>query len=196
MFWAQLIVAIIGYVIFGVAFLVASLATGNTPGDVLSSFFGFFSMIMVAAEGGVEPDQQTLMAFAQPLRIFVLAGLIALVPSVYVNIRLAPFAAGSAAENRLLLMGSFALTRGQFWSIFGIYVLLIGALFALALVYSIASQILEILMSIGGGGGALALIAAIFGVLQIGATVLYQAFVLGLQLSTQGIIYRRLKTGA
>ncbi len=195
-FWAQLILALIGYGIFAIAFLIASAMTGNAPGEVFAAAVKFFAEVVSAAATGVEPDEQILMQLAGPLSVFFLAGLIALLPTVYANVRLAAFPAGSAAENRLLLLGAFDLSKGQFWSIFGVYFFLFLALMVFGFVYTILSSILELLASLGGAGGALAVIGVIFWVVQIAMMIFYQAFVLGVQLSMQAIIYRRLKTGA
>ncbi len=195
-FWAQLIVALIGFGIFVIAFLVALMVSGSAPGEVLSGITRLFAAAMSAAETGGQPDEQLVMEFAKPASVFMLAGLFALLPSLYVNVRLAAFASGSAAENRLFLLGAFNLSKGHFWSIFGVYFFLVLALIVLAFIYMILSSILELLASLGGGGGALAVIGFVFGALEIAALILYQAFVLGVQLSVKAIFYRRLKTGA
>ena len=162
-FWAQLIIALIGYGIFAIAFLLASVVTGGS--------------------GGVAVVLSLAVLFALPVLAFV-------------NVRLAAFPAGSAAENRLFFRGAFDLSKGRFWSIFGVYFFLVLALMVFGIIYTILSSILEMLASLGGAGGALAAIGVVFTALQIGMMIFYQAFVLGVQLSTQAIIYRRLKTGA
>lgn len=194
-FWAQVILSLLNYFLFFIAFIVAATITGNAPFEILASLFRIFPAIFEAAsqsDGDVDPN--ILMDAAPAFGVFLLAGLITIIPAAYLNVRLAPFAAGSAAENRLLLMGTLSLTRGQFWSIFGVFFLLLLALMALGILYTLSLQLLELLASLGGAG-ALRLIGTAFLALQIIVIILYQAFVLGLQLSTQAIVYRRLKTG-
>ena len=66
----------------------------------------------------------------------------------------------------------------------------------MAIIFSIVSSIFELLSFAGGAGGAFALIGFVAGSIQFGLSVVYQLFVMGIQLSTQAIVYRRLKTGA
>jgi hypothetical protein len=65
-------------------------------------------------------------------------------------------------------------------------------LFAVGIAFSLAMSFIELMSSLGG---SMAFIGAIFGVIGFAATVVYQVFVIGVQLSLQAIIYRRLKTG-
>ena len=130
-----------------------------------------------------------------PIGLLVLSGFFAAPVLIYVNIKLVPFPPGSASENRLLLFGAFRMTAGHFWSILGLYILFILAMIVLGIVYTLAMSFIELMASLGGAG-ALTIIGAIFTVVAFAAAIAYQVFVIGVQLSLQAIVYRRLKTGA
>lgn len=194
-FVAQWIITAIICGIFLVALLVGSLLTGITMSAAFGSISEFFRIVAESAAEGTQPAAQTMRESVAPMGLFGVAFLLSIIPMIFVNIRLAPFMAGSAVENRLLLAGSFSLTKGKFWSLFGYYLLLALSLMAIGIIYNIVFSIVDVLTSLPAGGlfGIIALLANLF---AIALTLAYQIFTMALQLGGQGIIYRRLKTGA
>jgi hypothetical protein len=194
-FFAQLILNVINYAIYAAGLIVASALTGISIGSAFGVISEFFRIVSEAAASGTDPDPSEVGEKLAPIGLFFVGGLFALLPMIFVNIRLSPFAAGSAAENRLLLLGAFRLTHGNFWPLLGYYVLLFVALMVIGVVFQIVISIIDVLSALPAGG-AFSLISVIAAFIGIAASVAYQLFVLGLQLGGQGIVYRRLKTGA
>jgi len=194
-FWALIIIGVIGMIIQGASFLAALAFAGLSPGAFFQGGAEFFRYVM-EAETGAEPTPQDMAPFMSTVGVLVLAFFIAAIPLIIVNVRLAPFVAGSAAENRLLLLGSLNLTKGNFWAVFGTFLLVFLLMMIIGLVFQLAIGIAELLSTLlSTMGGSVALVGVIVSVVVAGATVFYQAFMYGVQLSMQAIIYRRLKTG-
>ena len=192
-FMAQIILNAVNYVIGIAAVLIGLTFAGASLGDLVISSKEFFALVQQTAQDpSFQPSEAQIQSMAGPLRGIMLGGLIAAPALIFVNVKLSPFLAGSAAENRLLLFGAFRLTAGHFWAIFGVIFLFILALFAVGLAFSLAMSFVETMSNLGG---SLAFIGALFGVIGFAATVFYQVFIIGVQLSLQAIIYRRLKTG-
>lgn len=192
-FMAQIILNAVNYVIGIAAVLIGLTFAGASLGDLVISSKEFFALVQQTAQDpSFQPSEAQIQSMAGPLRGIMLGGLIAAPVLIFVNVKLSPFLAGSAAENRLLLFGAFRLTAGHFWAIFGVIFLFILALFAVGLAFSLAMSFVETMSNLGG---SLAFIGALFGVIGFAATVFYQVFIIGVQLSLQAIIYRRLKTG-
>ena len=196
-FWASMISGLISLAILVVGILISVAAFGEGFSSFMDGMRSFWGMVFEAAESGTEPtadsfDENTMQALAAMMRVFA----IVTIPMIYFGIRLSPFVAGSAAENRLILFGAFNLTKGRFWSILGAYIVMGIALMIVSMGYEITMAILEVLMELGASGGVFALIMALVGVIYFVLTVIYYAFLYGVQLSFQAIVYRRLKTGA
>jgi hypothetical protein len=194
-FWAQLILTLINYGILIAAGMIALAVSGHSLGEVANAWREFVAMVAQAsANPEAQPDEAALARIASPFGVFFLGFLFAAPVMIYVNIKLVPFAPGSAAENRLLLFGAIRMTTGHFWSILGVYILFILAMIVLGIVYTLAMSFIELMAGLGGAG-ALSLIGAIFTVVSFVAALVYQVFIIGVQLSLQAIVYRRLKTG-
>ncbi|WP_375202648.1 hypothetical protein [Hyphococcus sp.] len=195
-FWASIISALISLAIWCVAFLIALPITGNSIGSYLSEAGAAFAGMMAAVESGSE-DAAAVHASGMfsYWRTFMYAFAIAFIPLIYVGVRLQPFIAGSAAENRLILFGSLKLTEGKFWPVLGAMFLMGLMIILISIVYELFSSVIELLMGLGGAGGAFAIIAALMGFIYFAVTVFYYAVVYGAQLAFSAIIYRRLKTG-
>jgi len=195
-FWASIISGLISTAIWCVAFFIALIITGNTVGAYFSDMGTFFSGVMAAVESGSDDVAAAQAAgMVNYWRTFVYAFAIAFIPLLYVGVRLQPFVAGSAAENRLILLGSFKLTEGKFWSVLGAMFLMGLVIILISMVYELFSSVIELLMGLGGGSGALAIIAGVMALIYLAVTVFYYAVVYGAQLAFSAILYRRLKTG-
>lgn len=194
-FFANIILNAITTGIVLVGMLIASMVTGISVWGALGAFADLFRLVAEAEASGTEPDPAVVLAVLAPIRTMALGYLFALVPMIYVNIRLSPFLAGSAAENRLLLAGSLALTKGNFWSLFGFHALLLLSLMALTIVFQLVVGIFDVLSELPSGG-AFALVAAIAGAISFLISFAFQLFTMGIQLAGNAIVYRRLKTGA
>lgn len=194
-FWGQIILAFMNGSVLLAACLVALAMSGHSLSEVLTSGQEFMKLFQQAlADPSMQPSEAELQRIGEPLGVFFLGFFLALPVMLYLGIKLVPFLPGSASENRLLLFGSFRMTFGHFWSILGVYVLFILSMLVLAIVYTLVMSFLELMAGLSGGG-ALALIGAVFGVVSFALGLAYQVFVMGVQLALQGIIYRRLKTG-
>ena len=197
-FIANLILSVINLAVYAAAFLVASMATGISPGAAFGALGEFFALVAEASEAasaGAQIDPDDINESVAPVGLFFVAILFAIVPAIYVNVRLAPFLAGSAAENRLLLVGAFRLTAGNFWRIFFYYVLLLIVMTIIVFAFQIVMTIIETLSGLPSSG-IFAIIGYIASALGFIATVAYQLFTYAIQFGGQGVIYRRLKTGA
>ncbi|WDI31423.1 hypothetical protein PUV54_15845 [Hyphococcus flavus] len=192
-FVAQIILTLINYGTVLLAVLLGLTFAGASIGDFFSSSREFFSLVMQAGQDpNFQPSEEEMQAMAAPIGGVMLGGLIAAPVLIFINIKLAPFVAGSAAENRLLLFGAYRLTSSYFWPLFGVSALFILALFAMAMAFSLAMSFVEVMSTLGG---SLGFIGSLFSIIGVALSLAYQVFVVGLQLSFQGIIYRQLKTG-
>jgi|GEM_PF-2481259 len=193
-FIANLIQGAINMVIYAAAFFIASLTTGIAIGDAFGAISEFFSLIAQSAETGGQVDAADIGETVAPVGLFFVAGLFATLPMIYVNVRLAPFLAGSASENRLLLLGAFRLTAGNFWPLFFFYLLLMVVMMVIVFVFQLVIGIVDALSALPSDG-VFALIGYLASALGFIATLAYQLFVYAIQFGAQGVIYRRLKTG-
>ncbi|MHA7873650.1 MAG: hypothetical protein ACX939_14975, partial [Hyphococcus sp.] len=144
-FLAFVIVFLISSAVSGAAMMAALAVTGQSWGDVVEGVKAFAALVE-ASEAGGEPDDMAVFGALAPLfQVLGAAFLFWVIPTVYFAVKLAPFPPGSAAENRLLLFGSFAMTFGHFWSILGIFILYILFIMVLSIIYGLADTILQML---------------------------------------------------
>lgn len=191
-FFALLILNVMNYVVIGGVALAMLAVNGFGFGDFAGTWPHVMSLIEATAnDPNYQPTTEQLQQLA-PLGAFFSGIFFSLPVIFYLNIKLSPFAPGSASENRLLLFGAFRMTFGHAWSIFGTYVLFFMAVVVMSIIYTLATSFLEMM---GALGATLPLIGVIFGIVQFAAMMFYQVFMMGVQLSLQAIIYRRLKTG-
>jgi len=195
-FFAYLILMILNLAIWGIAFYFALGMTGDSWDTIGKAFGEFMAFAAVAEQANESEVEAAMMALMPTLKPFGLAILYAVLPLIYVNTKLAPFPAGSAAENRLLLIGSFAMTFGHFWSVLGvsilgfIFLMLLNMIFRLSM--KVFEMISELLLTQGAG---MAVLAAIIGIGIVALSIFFQLFTFAFQTSLHAIIYRRLKTG-
>ena len=195
-FWAILIMNLLGLAIMTVAFFLSLALTGQSLGAVSTALQEFLALAEAGAASGEAVPPAAMEALAEPLSVIFLSVVLALLPLIYVNVRLTPFAAGSAAEDRILLFGAFQLTAGRFWPVFLVALLTFLFLLALSLITGIAAEIFELLgQALANFGGAAAAAGFIAFAVAFGISIAYQAFATAVQLSVHAIIYRRLKTG-
>lgn len=194
-FFAQLILMAINLALWGAAFMIALSVSGVSFADIGKAMGDLMALAeRAAADPAFKPSPAEAEAVGKPLGALFLGGVFAALPMAYVNVKLAPFLAGSAAENRILLFGSFRMTRGHAWSIFGTYVLFMIAMFILMMVFGLAMGLFELLGQLSGGGG-LSIVGKLFTAIGVVLDAAFQVYVLGVSLAMQGIIYRRLATG-
>jgi len=192
-FWAQLIVTLINVSVMLAFVIIAIPMTGSSFGEVFKSLGAFLLLMqsaMVDPNVG-QPDQATLEALYAPLGSVFLGAFVALLPLAYINIRLTPFAPGSAAENRLLFFGSLQITNGHFLSLLGLYLLFGIALMLVGMIYSLVTSVLEQMASLGGAG-MLSVVGFLFQGILFALMVAYQVFVIGVQASLNAVVYREL----
>lgn len=190
------IIAVFNALIWAAALGISFAINGQDFGSFWRECVRLFELA-AASETGEVSNAEVLSAFSTIFQSFMLGGLIALVPLLYLNIKLIPFPPGTAAENRLLLFGSFGLTMGHFWSILGAYILFIIFVMILTIIFQIALAVLQAIGGLATGmGGALAIVGAVLGVVVFLASLFFNIFLFGVQVSLRAIIYRRLATGA
>ncbi|MEL7030380.1 MAG: hypothetical protein AAGL49_14500, partial [Pseudomonadota bacterium] len=121
---------------------------------------------------------------------------------ILVNVRLLPMSPGSAAEDRILLLAAWRMTKGRFWALFGaavVYFLLVlgiamGVQIAMSLVQGVGVLVTGLLAAAFGGGGAFlsAVVGALIAFVLLIANAIYLAFSYALQIAFPAIIYREL----
>lgn len=195
-FLSYVIITALSGLIWLAASIVSMAVGGLGPGGLLKECIAFFQSIM-SAEAGGGSEMEVFNAMASMLQAFFLPGMIALIPLLYVNVKLIPFPPGSAAENRLLLFGSFSMTFGHAWSIFGIYVLYVIFLIVLTLIFEMAAAIMQAIATIMTTmGGAAALGGVIFIGILFAASIFFNVYIFAVQTALRAIVYRRLTGGA
>ncbi|PQA87531.1 hypothetical protein [Hyphococcus luteus] len=191
-FFAMLILNGINYVVISAVSLLMLALNGHGIGDFFAAWPDFFAMVEASSQdSSYQPSLEEAQRLA-PIGLFFLGFMFALPALIYINVKLAPFAPGSASENRLLLFGAFRMTFGHAWSIFGVYVLFFMAMLVMTIVYWLTMSFLGVMTGLGGSA---AVIGKLFGAIEFAASFAYQIFIFGVQFSLQAIIYRRLKTG-
>ncbi len=192
-FTAQIILTLINYAIMGVAVVIGLVLAGSSPGAAIAAIGDFTALVMqAAADPTAQPNEAEMEKIAGPFGGLMLGMVIAAPALIFANVKLSPFLAGSASENRLLLFGAYRLTSGHFWSLFGVYFLLLIALFVIGMAFTLAMGFVDLM---SGLGGSLAFFGLLFNIIGFAATIAYQVFIIGVQLAVQAVIYRRLKTG-
>lgn len=194
-FFASIIQGLINYGIFGVAALVVWATTRESPIDGLKAYFEFF-MKMANAGAGAQPSPEDMRGLAVNARPFFLACMFAFLPALYLGVKLAPFPAASAAENRLVLFGTFRMTFGYWWSMFGSWVLFGVAFVLLSIVFGLGEGILQLVAKfLGQQGGAMAALGGGVALLLAVVRIVFQLFTLGVQLALPAVMYRRIAKG-
>lgn len=189
---ALLILNLVNYALLVALCLLMLAVNGFGFGDFAAAWPEFFSLVeRSAGDPSYQPSPEDAQRLA-PIGAFFTGLFVAAPVLIYLNVKLSPFAPGSAAENRLLLLGAFRMTSGHAWSIFGTLVLFALSLIVISILYILTMSFVELMAALGG---SFAFIGMIFSAISFAAGVAYQIFIMGVQLSLQAIIYRRLRTG-
>ncbi len=181
-------------IIMWLAVTISLSLTGSSWGEAVSSVQRLFElMASTESSESMSPGEQEV--FIITFKAYMYGWLIAAIPLLYVNVKLIPFAAGSAAENRVWLIGSFVKTTGHFWSIIGISILMVLMIMAIGIGFQLVMMIFQLLfVALLAQDSGFAILGGILALAFIPATIVYSAFVYALQFGAQGIIYRRLNT--
>lgn len=194
-FFSYVIIMILNGAIWSAAFLGALSISGESISSLTGSFQSLMEII-ANAEDGSDDGVAAMSAIMGPMEVYGLTFLLGLIPMIYVSVKLVPFPAGSAAENRLILFGSFGMTFGHFWSIIGIYILFFMFMIVIAIIYTLADSVFQLLGALLISQGSIfALVGMGAFLLSAAAAIFYQLFMIALQTAVPAIIYRRLKTG-
>jgi len=194
-FFSYLIMMIVSGAIWTMAVMGAMAMNGESWSSLAEGFKTFITLAQTAEENSAD-EMAALDALMAPLKIFGLAFLFAAIPLIYMSVKLAPFPPGSAAENRLLLFGSFSMTFGHAWSIFGVFLLYIGFVMVLSIVYGLADAVLQGLADLLVSFGSIfALVAMVMYLVLAAVAIFFQLFMMAIQYAVPAIIYRRLRTG-
>lgn len=195
-FFAFVILALVNFIVWSVSVTIGLSITGSSWGEIANGFRQLIESPTLAEFDGnlaVGNNQD----FAALIEVYFFSSLLAIIPLLYVNVKLVPFAAGSAAENRLWLIGSLVKTTGHFWSMIGVIILLFIALIVTSIVFQV---VMIIVMMLAGAfvaqGSGLAIVGAILFFAMFPASIWFSAFFYAVRLSLPAIIYRRLMTDA
>ncbi len=194
-FFSYVIVMVLTTAIWGVAFLGSLSINGESISSLIGSFQSLMELI-ASADTDSDAGMAAMSDMMGPLKVYGMTFLLAAIPMIYVSVKLVPFPPGSAAENRLLLLGSFGMTFGHFWSIIGVYILFILFMMVIMIIYSLADSVFQMIaLLLIGQGSFFALVGLGVYLLVAAAAIFYQLFMIALQTAVPAIIYRRLKTG-
>ncbi len=197
-FFAYLIQMLISYAVFAVAGVVAWAVTKLNPLDGVKAYFEFLmaAMAQAAQNPGAPPSQEAVQALMSRMGGLGMTFLISFIPSLYLGVKLAPFPAASAAEDRLALFKTFRMTFGAWWSMFFCWVLFFIAFILLALVVGLGEGVFQLVSQfLVNQGGAMAAIGGIVALLLGVFRILFQLFAAGAQLSLPAIMYRHIEKG-
>lgn len=173
--WRTLIAGIIMWVLQLVIFVIAGAIAGAlNPGAF--DFIGNMEQI--------ENNPEILWPFLGFVTQTTLFGLLIM---AFVFTKLAPFVAATACENRLMLLSSWSMTKGNFWTILGSYILLVIAIVVGYLGYIIIDVIVNIIASLAGPLGAI-----LHGLAKFVVDFIVTFFMIGLQTAFAALIYRKL----
>lgn len=190
---ACLFTAGVGAAVSLAVFAAVGLLTGVNP-------LGAFEAIMRAAlavSGDAGAPPEGAVALNEAFGFFLLGSLAAAMPSIYLAVKFAPFAAAAACEDRLDFGAAYALTRGAFSPVLGALALMTVFIVIATVIFQLSTGVLDVVASgIGNRGGAAAAIGGALKLVIALATFLFNAFVYSAQFALSAIVYRRLKTGA
>lgn len=194
-FFAVLIQTLINYGVFIVAGLIAWAVTKQNPLDGLKAYFDF--VMSVAAQGpSAQPSPEEIQAMIPKLGGLAYTGLIAVIPSLYLGVKLAPFPAASAAENRLALFKTFRMTFGAWWSMLWCWLLFIVAFLLVGIVVGLGESVLTLVQKfLETQGGAMAVFGVVIAIALAAFRIVFQLFTLGVQLALPASMYRRIERG-
>ncbi|MEM6414725.1 MAG: hypothetical protein AAF720_08725 [Pseudomonadota bacterium] len=193
-FHSYVISGLISLLIVSLAAVVALLITGKDLQPIIVAFKEL-AAYSAQATPGQQPPQDIIDASLEVGGFFGLLVLLSSIPLFYTSIKLTPFSAGSAIENRLILFKSFSMTTGHFWSIVLSIILILLFLIVVQMIYSLADIVLNGAATYFSSQQGTALLAVVFTVISAIAAVVVQVFSMTVQAALQCIIYRRLETG-
>ena len=180
-FFAILIMSLISILIWFFAALIAKVLTGTSFQELVSGFESLMD----------NPENYAGAAGIFKFALLTLA--IGTLPGIYVGVKLAAFPAACAVENRLVLLKSYAMTKGHAWSIFGAVILYSLAFFALSIVLELSTSIIGLIADyfVSQSGDGINL-ASVLLLIAPAIQVCFQIFTVGVQVAFGGSIYRRL----
>lgn len=190
-FWSILIIALIDMTIFAVGIIAAATITGQSAFGWLAPFFDLMRLAAENPDAELSPEQARAMF--DGMKPFFIGCALAFIPMLYMRVKLSPFPAASAAENRLVLFGSFAMTFGHFWSIVFSFLLFGVALIALFLVFGLGIGTLQGVGAMIANADAMRFLGYAIVAVAIALRIALQVVVAGSQLALPAIIYRKLK---
>ncbi len=188
-FAATLMVGAANFVLWVAALALAQGVTGVSAPGAARDLLALIADADASTGGAAEIEPGALAAFG-----LLGASVVLYLPVyAYVATRLAPFVAGAAVENRLILRRSFAMTRGHAWSIFAGFALLGAALLLMGLVISIGVGVVEAVAALlASFGGALAAAGGLLSVIAALSQAAFQFVAFAAQTAFGAIVYRRL----
>lgn len=192
-FWAGAVLLVLTLGLWGVVAVLVTAVTGQSP---LAAWSVMVEIMSQQASGAtvvvLSPESRAILG-SSSIWLFLMLGLVG---NIVLSVRLAPFIAGAAVENRLILLKSIRMTRGYIGKILFALILfgLVLTMFSAAI--SIASQIITgvgtAFQAIGGPGTIFgALLLFIPSAMQFCAQIL----TIGAQAAFTSVVYRRLETG-
>ncbi|NHK27480.1 hypothetical protein FF098_006145 [Parvularcula flava] len=182
---ASLIFSVIQYIIWGIGFGVAYALNPQAMEGIGEMIAVFQNMDFDTGNVGYDPDPSAIGAL---FGFFFLGWLITLILSIAILTRLAPFMAATACENRLMLLSSWSMTKGNFWVILGAYVMMVLGFVALQLIYGMLTLVIQMIVTVVSFG----LLTAVYNIVDFAVNMAIAAFMLGVQVAFASSIYRKL----
>lgn len=182
---ATIIFTAIQYVLSGIGFGIAYALNPQAGAGIGEMIAVFQNMDFETGAVGYEPDPAAIGAL---FGFFFLGWLITLILSIAILTRLAPFTAATACENRLMLLSSWSMTKGNFWPILGAYIMMILGFVVLQIVYGLLTLVIQMIVTVAGVG----LLTVAYNIIDFAVNMALAAFMLGVQIAFAASIYRKL----
>lgn len=182
---ATVIFTIIQYALSAIGFGIAYALNPQAVDGIGELFAVFQTMDFDTGAVGYEPDPGAIGAL---IGFVFLGWLITMILSMAILTRLAPFMAATACENRLMLISSWTMTKGNFWPILGAYIMMVLGFIVLNIVYGLLTLVIQMIVTLMSFG----LLTLAYNVVDFAVNMALAAFMLGVQIAFASSIYRKL----
>lgn len=182
---ASIIFTVIQYIIYAIGYGIAYSMNPDVGHGISEMVAMLQSMDFETGDVGYEPDPEAILGF---FGFIFVGGLITLLLSIMILTKLAPFISATACENRLMLISSWRMTKGNFWTILGAYILMLLAFFALNMAYGLVTLVIQTIVTLSG----VPLLEVVYQIIDLAVNMALTAFMIGVQIAFASVIYRTL----